>query len=72
MSLARDQIDMRPNMRQLFAYWQSLAGGTAPERHLVDPQAIKPLLPWKVATANASRQGCRSMASISGNPAPVI
>lgn len=46
MSLAQDQIDMRPNMRQLFAYWQSLAGGVAPERHLVDPAAIKPLLPY--------------------------
>lgn len=46
MSLTRDQIDMHPNMQQLFVYWQSLAGGTAPERHLVDPQAIKRLLPY--------------------------
>lgn len=46
MSLARDQIDMLPNMRQLFAYWQSLADGVAPERHLVEPAAIKRLLPY--------------------------
>jgi hypothetical protein len=31
---------------QLAEYWRSLAGGAAPERHLVDPAAIKPLLPY--------------------------
>jgi hypothetical protein len=46
MSLARDQTDMRPNIRQLYAYWQSLAGGATPERQLVDPAALKPLLPY--------------------------
>lgn len=46
MSLAQDQIDMRPNVRRLFAYWQSLAGGATPERHLVDPAAIPQLLPY--------------------------
>jgi hypothetical protein len=48
MPLVQDQIDMRPNVRQLFTYWRSLAGGVAPERHLVDPAAIKSLLPYLI------------------------
>jgi hypothetical protein len=31
---------------QLAEYWHSLGDGTAPERHLVDPGAIIPLLPY--------------------------
>lgn len=46
MAVTQDKLGMRPNVRQLFAYWQSLAHGAAPERHLVDPGAIKPLLPY--------------------------
>jgi hypothetical protein len=46
MPLAPDQITMRPNVRQLFTYWQGLAGGVTPERHLVDPADIVPLLPY--------------------------
>jgi len=41
-----DQTTMRPNVRQLFTYWQGLAGGVTPERHLVDPADIVPLLPY--------------------------
>ena len=31
---------------QLADYWNRLAGGSAPERHLLDPAAICPLLPY--------------------------
>jgi len=31
---------------QLANYWRSLDGGSAPERHQLDPAAIKPLLPF--------------------------
>jgi hypothetical protein len=33
-------------VRQLAEYWLSLGGGTAPERNLLDPAAITPLLPY--------------------------
>lgn len=46
MSASTDRDTMRPLIRQLFAYWQQLGGGMAPERRLVDPAAIKDLLPY--------------------------
>lgn len=35
----------RDPVRALQDYWESLAGGAAPERHLLNPAAIVPLLP---------------------------
>lgn len=35
-----------PNIQMLHAYWNSLAGGEAPDRSLFDPGAIKELLPY--------------------------
>lgn len=34
------------SLNSLLAYWSSLAGGTPPERAVLDPRAIKPLLPY--------------------------
>jgi hypothetical protein len=46
---AGDEVDPRiisPRIRAFFDYWRSLAvGGTVPARSLVDPAAIKSLLP---------------------------
>lgn len=33
-------------VQQLHDYWKSLAGGAPPDRSLIDPGAIKPLLPF--------------------------
>lgn len=33
-------------LRQLHEYWLSLAGGEAPERHQIDPGAIRAMLPY--------------------------
>src|SRR3569833_3722073 len=33
-------------IKQLAEYWNSLAGGTAPDRSTIDPAAILPLLPF--------------------------
>jgi hypothetical protein len=38
--------EVPPRIAQLAEYWRGLGGGTAPERHLLDPGAIKPLLPY--------------------------
>lgn len=35
-----------PNIKRLREYWESLGGDRPPERHLIDPEAIKELLPY--------------------------
>ena len=35
-----------PTLISLLTYWSGLAGGKPPERSLIDPGAIKPLLPY--------------------------
>ena len=37
-------------IKRLAEYWSSLAGGVAPDRSLVDPAAIRPLLPFILLT----------------------
>jgi hypothetical protein len=39
------EIAERGHIAALYKYWQSLNGGAAPARNLLDPAAIKPLLP---------------------------
>lgn len=48
MNAAAFQIpeDAPPRVRQLAEYWLSVGGGAAPERSLLDPGAIKALLPY--------------------------
>jgi hypothetical protein len=46
---AGHEVDARidsPRVRAFFDYWRSLAEGGVPARALVDPAAIKPLLPY--------------------------
>jgi hypothetical protein len=45
MAVPQDHADI-PSIQRLHAYWASLAGGAAPERALLDPAAIKELLPY--------------------------
>jgi hypothetical protein len=37
-------------IHRLAEYWKSLAGGSAPDRSLLDPSAIRPLLPFILLT----------------------
>jgi hypothetical protein len=45
MATFKDHADV-PNIRRLHAYWNSLAGGAAPERDKLDPAEIKDVLPY--------------------------
>lgn len=45
MAVLKDHADV-PSIHRLHAYWQSLAGGVAPDRARLDPGAIKDLLPY--------------------------
>ncbi|MBI2253769.1 MAG: PAS domain-containing protein [Proteobacteria bacterium] len=45
MAALRDHADI-PNIHRLHAYWLSLANGAAPERALIDPAAMRELLPY--------------------------
>jgi hypothetical protein len=40
------ETEMPGKIGAFFAYWMSLAGGAAPERRLLDPAAIVPILPF--------------------------
>src|SRR5689334_20514819 len=44
--LSARMSDIPAKIAQLADYWRSLDSGAAPERHLLDPAAIKPLLPY--------------------------